>query len=78
MCWCVTIIEGDRWLPGVIQRKTGPVSYRVKLADGSERHYHQDQVRTRTVAVELPIVDTDQEIDTSGVIHSGRDTGNYG
>jgi hypothetical protein len=41
--------QGDRWLPGVIEQKTGPVSFRVKLNDGRTRRCHQDQVRNRSV-----------------------------
>ena len=29
--------HGGRWLPGVIEQKTGPVSFRVKLDDGRLR-----------------------------------------
>ena len=43
--------HGDKWLPGVIEQKTGPVSYRVKLTNGKTRRCHQDQVRKRSVEV---------------------------
>ena len=43
--------SGDKWLPGVIQKKTGPVSFVVKLTDGRVRRCHQDQVRRRSVEV---------------------------
>ena len=43
--------HGDKWLPGVIEQKTGPVSYRVKLTNGKHRRRHQDQVRKRSVEV---------------------------
>ena len=36
--------HGDKRLPGVIQQKTGPVSYQVKLNSGKDRCYHQDQI----------------------------------
>ena len=42
---------GDKWLPGVIEQRTGPVSFRVKLTDGRDRHCHQDQLRKRSVEV---------------------------
>ena len=45
---------GDKWLPGVILRQTGPVSYLVALPNGQERRVHQDQVRKRTVDAGLP------------------------
>lgn len=41
--------SGKRWLPGVIQDKTGPVSFRAKMQDGRVRRCHVDQVRNRTV-----------------------------
>ena len=41
--------QGDRWLPGVIEQRTGPVSFKVKLTDGRLRRCHQDQVRNRSV-----------------------------
>ena len=41
--------QGDRWLPGVIEKRTGPVSFKVKLTDGRIRRCHQDQVRNRSV-----------------------------
>ena len=53
--------HGDKWLPGVIQQKTGPVSYRVRLATGKDRRCHQDQVRKHLV--EFPRVsDRDSDI----------------
>lgn len=42
---------GDKWLPGVIQKKTGPVSFVVKLTDGRVCHCHQDQVSRHSVEV---------------------------
>ena len=39
--------HGDKWLPGVIQKNTGPVSesFVVKLTDGRLHRCHQDQLR---------------------------------
>ena len=45
--------HGDKWLPGMIQKKTGPVSFVVKLTDGRVRRCHQDQLRRRSVEVHL-------------------------
>ena len=47
----------DKWLSGVISKKTGPVLFVVQLSDGRERRCHQDQLRHRTVdvTVEEPI-----------------------
>ena len=41
--------QGGRWLPGIIEQKTGPVSFRVNLTDGRMRRCHQDQIRKRSV-----------------------------
>ena len=41
--------QENRWLPGVNEQRTGPVSFRVKRTDGRTRRCHQDQVRTRSV-----------------------------
>ena len=41
--------SGFKWLSGVIQQKTGPVSYHVQLTNGKERRCHQDQIRKRLI-----------------------------
>ena len=52
--------SGEKWLPGVIVKKRGPVSFRVRLSDGQERRCHQDQIRSRTVNVTLePTIETE-------------------
>ena len=38
-------LQGEKWEPGKITKKTGPVSYSVKLSDGRYIRCHQDQVR---------------------------------
>ena len=43
--------HGDKWIPGTIQNRTGPVSFKVLLQDGRNRRCHQDQVRKRVVSV---------------------------
>ena len=35
---------GSKWIPGVVEEKTGPVSYRCRLEDGSQVRRHQDQI----------------------------------
>ena len=40
--------HGNHWLPGVIEQKTGPISFKVGLEGGRIRR-HQDQVRNRSV-----------------------------
>ncbi|UYV70210.1 K02A2.6-like [Cordylochernes scorpioides] len=37
--------HGPRWLPGVVQEKTGPVSIKVETDDGDILNRHLDQVR---------------------------------
>ncbi|XP_059047761.1 uncharacterized protein K02A2.6-like [Achroia grisella] len=36
--------KGDKWMEGQISAVTGPVSYKVKLCDGTEWRRHQDQI----------------------------------
>ena len=43
--------QGVKWLPGVIDKKTEPVSFVVRLEDGQQRRCHQDQIKMRTVEV---------------------------
>ena len=45
--------QGERWIPGVIEEATGPVSFRVRMSDGRLRRCHQDQVRNRSVDTPL-------------------------
>ena len=46
--------QGDKWLPGVISEKTGPVSFKVTMTTGQDRCCHQDQIRKRSPDVEVP------------------------
>ena len=58
--------QGDRWLPGVIEQRTGPVSFRVKLTDGRIRRCHQDQIRNRSVEMpQEPNTESDITVPTS-------------
>ena len=51
--------DGSKWIPGVITEITGPVSYKVTLADGKILKRHLDQIRT--CYVNTPITeDTEQ------------------
>ena len=47
--------RGERWLPGVIVKETGPVSFLVRLADGN-CHCHQDQIRRRSVDIPEDVI----------------------
>ena len=40
--------SSEKWLPGVIQKVTGPLSYRIQLADGRVVRRHVDNVRARS------------------------------
>ena len=50
---------GVPWLPGVIVQVTGPVSYRVEMADGNTIRSHQDHIRRRFTEAEQPSEDED-------------------
>ena len=39
--------SGERWLPGVIEQKLGPVSFKITLIRGGTIRRHQDHVRIR-------------------------------
>ena len=54
--------SGDSWLPGEICKATGPVSYTVKMSDGSIVRCHQDHIRSRIA--EDPQPQTQQSEDT--------------
>ena len=40
----------QKWIPGTIQKATGPVSYVVLLADGSTARRHVDNIKARYIA----------------------------
>ena len=40
--------SSEKWLPGVIQKVTGPLSYRIQLADGRVVRRHVDNMRARS------------------------------
>ena len=43
---------GQSWIPGIISKATGPVSYQVELEDGQIIRRHQDHVRKRMAVSE--------------------------
>ena len=49
-----TVSRTTKWIPGVVQEVTGPVSYQIKLDNGAIVRRHVDSVRARSVAEELP------------------------
>ena len=38
---------GAKWLPAMVVKQTGPVSYKCQLEDGRVFRRHQDQVKFR-------------------------------
>ena len=48
--FCENFSRGDKWLPGCIIQKTGPLSYVIKLPDGRIIRRHHDHVRIRSSA----------------------------
>ena len=49
---------GPRWIPGHVETATGPVSYKVRLADGRVVRRHVDQIHSRACyPVENPEVE---------------------
>ena len=58
---------GVKWLPGGIVKKTGPVSFAVRLGDGQQRRCHQDQISVEdtfepTIETEVLPVSTNNSI----------------
>ena len=39
--------RGSKWLPGIVERRTGPVSFKVRLQNGNLIKRHQDQLHMR-------------------------------
>ena len=46
--------QGEKWLSGCIKKRTGPVSFLIKLTDGRYRRCHQDQLHRRCTDVDTP------------------------
>ncbi|KAK3089020.1 hypothetical protein FSP39_000173 [Pinctada imbricata] len=55
--------SGDKWLPGYITEKSGPLSYRIRLSDDNIIRRHVDHLRPRQTAD--PVITPDFEIETS-------------
>ena len=53
--------RGDKWIQGVVEKRTGPLSYHVRVDGGTVRR-HTDQVITRQVKEE-----TEDDEDNSGI-----------
>lgn len=50
LCICVALGGDHKWIPGLVVRQTGPVSYEVREQDSNtvQRH-HGDQLRARAI-----------------------------
>ena len=48
----------EQWLPGVVCRVNGPVSYVVKLTDGQESKHHVNHLRSRLDGEEIELSPT--------------------
>ena len=46
---------GNKWLPGTVTQKKGPLSFLIKLADGRVFHRHIDHIRERPPSADIPI-----------------------
>ena len=47
------LTSGPKWIPGQIQEVRGPVTYTVLLQDGHEMKRCVDQIRSRTVNIDV-------------------------
>ena len=54
--------QGQLWLPGVIEKPTGPVSYLVHMGGGEFRRCHQDQLRPRFTETTEQLEDEDSSV----------------
>ncbi|KAL1485017.1 hypothetical protein MTO96_049884 [Rhipicephalus appendiculatus] len=56
---------GAKWVRGFITSVTGPLSYQVRLSDGSLWRRHVDQIRSRASPLDLDGADSDSAGDTA-------------
>lgn len=64
--------RGAKWLPGVIVKRTGPVSFLIKLPDGQVWRRHRDQMRKSNVRLEMEpqLPEADVTVDLPSVAES--------
>ena len=55
--------QGQPWIPGVISKVAGPVSYQVMLENGQLVRRHQDHVRKR-VGISQPLTSPSSNVTT--------------
>ena len=46
---------GNKWLPGTVTQRKGPLSFLIKLADGRVFRHHIDHIRERPPSANIPI-----------------------
>ena len=63
--------EGDKWIPAIVKKVTGPLSYVVALA---EWRRHVDYLRARYQDVEVPLEEPDDWVLMQGQGSSIMDT----
>ncbi|XP_075550768.1 uncharacterized protein LOC142584548 [Dermacentor variabilis] len=80
-------LYGPKWLPGIVDSVTGPVSYLVVTKDGRRWRRHVDQLRSRSASYALdsstyrmceeeePLVASPAECSESGITSSPEDPG---
>lgn len=68
-------LAGQRWIAGVIERKTGPVFYQVKMVNGQSWRCHADQLKHRFSEGSTPEeIMTDEDGIDIGPIETTEDT----
>ena len=53
--------SSEKWLPGVVQKVTGPLSYQIELSNGQIVRRHIDSIRARVVSNDQAEVDDNSE-----------------
>ena len=56
--------KGDKWVPGVIMEKKGPVTYMVKMGDKICKR-HADQITSKEIDDYFPMESTGDTEDTA-------------
>ena len=57
----------EKWIPGIIEKVTGPVSYQIRLENGQIMRRHVDSVRARFLAQANPVPLQDIPVQDSSV-----------
>ena len=50
-------LSSQKWMEGTVTEVTGPLSYKIKLNDGSVIRRHVDSLKSRTVETETSSLD---------------------